>query len=84
MDSDLEKILASGQKARLIPTVADSKKEERATSCLLSTFMIVPEFARQVLADAGAPVGKRLHIECYTEVVFKTSDSGKAITVFFT
>lgn len=77
MDTDLEKILSSANKARLIPTLPDSKKEEKATSCLLSTFMVVPEFARQVLSDAGAPVGKRIHIECYTEVVFKSSESGK-------
>jgi len=77
MDTELEKILASAKKARLIPTLPDSKKEEKATSCLLSTFMVVPEFARQVLSDVGAPVGKRIHIECYTEVVFKSSEPGK-------
>lgn len=77
MDTSLEKILSSAKKARLIPTLPDSKKEEKATSCLLATFMVVPEFARQVLSDAGAPVGKRLHIECYTEVIFKSAESGK-------
>lgn len=77
MDTDLEKILASAKKARLIPTLPDSKKEEKATSCLLATFMVVPEFARQVLSDAGAPVGKRIHIECYTEVSFKVNEPHK-------
>jgi hypothetical protein len=39
--------------------------------------MVVPAFAREVLSNAGAPVGKRLKIVCYTEVTFKTSDKGK-------
>ncbi len=77
MESEITKSLASGQLARLIPTVADSKKEERAISSLLALFMVVPMFAREVLADAGAPVGKRLKINCFTEVTFKTLDKGK-------
>jgi hypothetical protein len=77
MGSEITKILASGQLARLIPTVADSKKEERATSSLLASFMVVPIFAKEVLADVGAPVGKRLKITCFTEVTFKASDNGK-------
>jgi len=64
--------LESGQVARLIPTVADSKREERATSSLLASFMVVPGFAKQVLAAANSPVGKRVKVTCYTEVVFKT------------
>lgn len=77
MGSKITTVLASGQLARLIPTVADSKKEERATSSLLASFMVVPIFAREVLADAGAPVGKRVKINCFTEVTFKTPDKGK-------
>ena len=60
-----------GQIARLIPTVADSKKEERATSSLLASFMVVPAFAQDVLSTIGAPTGKRVRVTCYTEVVFK-------------
>ncbi len=77
MAAEIMECLVSGQLARLIPTVADSKKEERATSSLLASFMVVPAFAREVLTSAGAPVGKRLKIACYTEVTFKTSDKGK-------
>jgi len=77
MDTDLAKILSSAKKARLIPTLPDSKKEEKATSCLLAVFMVVPEFARQVLSDAGAPVGKRIQIECFTEIEFRTPEPGK-------
>jgi hypothetical protein len=72
MASEKPTFLASGQRAKLIPTMADAKKEERATSSLLATFMVVPLFAKDVLSSAGAPVGKRSRIECYTEVTFKS------------
>lgn len=77
MGKDIINSLESGQLARLIPTVADSKKEERATSCLLASFMVVPAFAKEVLSEAGASVGKRVRIESYTEVVFKCADNKK-------
>lgn len=75
--SEILSQLASGQLARLIPTVADSKKEERATSSLLASFMVVPSFAVSVLSDAGASISKRSKITCYTEVVFKSPEKGK-------
>ena len=77
MSSEIVSLLASRQLARLIPTVADSKKEERATSSLLASFMVVPGFAMSVLSDAGASIGKRSRITCYTEVVFKSPEKGK-------
>ncbi|MBL4851102.1 MAG: hypothetical protein JKY90_02305 [Gammaproteobacteria bacterium] len=77
MGSEITERLATGQYARLIPTVADSKKEERATSSLLASFMVVPDFAREVLSDAGTPVGKRIKIVCYTEVTFKNNEKTK-------
>ncbi|WP_051786162.1 hypothetical protein [Endozoicomonas numazuensis] len=77
MSSEIKSLLASGQLARLIPTVADSKKEERATSTLLASFMVVPSFAMSVLSDAGASIGKRSRVTCYTEVVFKSPEKGK-------
>ncbi len=67
--------IESGQVARLIPTVADSKREERATSSLLAAFMVVPAFAQKVLSATGAPSGTRVKINCYTEIVFKSKDS---------
>lgn len=75
--SEITTLLSSGQLARLIPTVTDSKKEERATSTLLASFMVVPAFAVSVLSDAGASIGKRSKIKCYTEVVFKSSGKEK-------
>ncbi len=77
MSLAITSLLSSGQLARLIPTVADSKKEERATSTLLASFMVVPIYAMDVLSDAGAPVGKRSRIKCYTEITFKSSEKGK-------
>ena len=62
--------IESGQIARLLPTVADSKKEERATSSLLASFMVVPAFVGEVLSSVGVHFGKRSKIKCYTEVVF--------------
>jgi len=73
----LEK-LASGQPARLIPTVVESKKEERATSVLLSLFTVVPEYAKAVLTDAGAKISNYSKIHCLTEVTFK-SDTAKKL-----
>jgi len=64
--------IESGQIPRLLPTVADSKKEQRATSSLLASFMVVPAFANTVLSSVGAHFGKRSKIKCYTEVVFKS------------
>lgn len=71
MQKGLMESLSSFQLARLIPTVADSKKEERATSALLACFMAVPEFAKEVLSEAGAPTYKKMNIDAFTEVAFK-------------
>ena len=53
MASQIEDIIELSHQARLIPVVADSKKEERATSILLAAFSIVPTFAHDVLTEAG-------------------------------
>ena len=73
-NQDITSYIKSGSKARLIPVVADSKKEERATSVLLSMFMFVPQFAEAVLKEAGAKVGQRSTIQCYSEIVFNNKD----------
>lgn len=69
--------LASWDVARLIPTLPDSKREEKATSILLATFRVVPVFALDILKEAGAPTGKRVKIHCLTEVVPKGQDGAK-------
>ena len=70
MDAILKK-LKTGEPARLIPSVADSKKEERATSVLLSVMSVVPDFAKAILGQVGVNIGKRTTVACYTEVVFR-------------
>lgn len=74
---DITENIKSGSRARLIPVVAESKKEERATSVLLSTFMMVPQYADAILSDAGAKIGSRSEIKCFTEVVFKNDAQSK-------
>jgi hypothetical protein len=78
IDESFKIKLASGQPARLIPSVSDTKKEERVTSVLLASFRVVPAFALEVLQDAGAPSGKNARVECFTEVVFDQAD-GKSL-----
>ena len=67
----------SCQKARLVPSISDSKKEEKATSVLLASFRVVPAFALEILKDANAPSGKTAKVECYTEVVFETPEKSQ-------
>lgn len=62
--------IKTGEKARLMPVLPDSKREEKATSILLAAFRVIPDFAKTVLEEAGAAVGTRAKIDCYTEVVF--------------
>ena len=53
---DIQSQLTSGQLARLIPSLSDSKKEEKATSIALAAIMAVPEFTSAVLS------GKRIAV----------------------
>ncbi|MBF2755937.1 MAG: hypothetical protein ISN29_11885 [Gammaproteobacteria bacterium AqS3] len=75
---DIEKIksgMAKGRSASLFPALSESRREERATSILLATFAVVPDFARAVLADVGAPIGKRAKVDCFAEVEFKGNNA---------
>ena len=69
---NLPDILAKGEPARLIPVVADTRKEQRATSALLAVIGSVAEYGRDLLSVVGAPVGKTSRIRCFTEVEFKS------------
>ena len=77
--SDLPAFLASGEKARLIPVVADTSKENRAASVLLATIPFVDDFAKALLSGIGQRVGTRARIECFTEVVFEKSPNDAKI-----
>jgi len=70
----LPEFLKSGEWARLIPVVADSNKEVRATSIVLSTLSAVHEFSQNMFAAVGKRIGSRTNIEVYTEIVFKDKD----------
>ncbi len=65
-----------GQYARLIPSVADTNKEERALSILLSALVSVHEFRQVMLQSLGVRVGKRAQLEAWTEVVFNKTKNG--------
>ena len=69
----LEKMIG-GEPARLIPILAEGKKEERATSALMAVMSVVPEFARQLLTPFGAKLTSRSTVECYTEVKFREAE----------
>lgn len=69
--------LASGEKARLIPSVADTSRECRITSILLATMMSVEEFGKGMLNQLGIRVGKTSKIQCFTEIVFKGEQQSK-------
>jgi len=67
--------VVSGELARLIPVISDTRKEQRALSVLLAVFAAVPLFADAVLRNAGTRIGKRTRITTLTEVVLKNGDS---------
>ena len=73
----LDEILASAQRARLIPTVATTRKEERLVSVLLAAMSVVRPLAESILTQCGTRMGKRAVLETYTEVTFPTADGNE-------
>ena len=69
--------LESGEIARLIPVIADSRREQRVTSVFLAALSAVPGFAQPLLSAIGVRLGKRSVIDTYTEVVLKGHKNGK-------
>lgn len=74
---DVKSRMKSGAKARLIPVLADTSKENRATSVFLACLAEVDEFAKAMLGSIGQNVGKRAKISCFTEVVLQQQESKK-------
>lgn len=67
--------LEQGERARLFPVLSDSSKEGRATSIFLACLANVDEYANQLLASVGRPIGQQSTVRTYTEVCFaKDSD----------
>lgn len=60
-----------GEPARLIPVVADSGKESKATSVFLAAMRGVKEFREVMLGSLGQKLGSRAQLEAWTEVVFR-------------
>ena len=50
--------LKSGEIARLIPVISDSRKEQRAASALLSVFQLYPILLMQFCLDLGSLLPK--------------------------
>jgi hypothetical protein len=78
--------IKSGEVARLIPVISDSRKEQRAASALLAIFSAVPDFANSILASLGQKIGKRSIVNTFTEVVFheETSDRPDGLIIIQT
>ena len=73
--NDIDDILKKAQRARLIPTIAESRKEQRLVSILLATMSVVPAFAKHLLERFGVRTGKTSELLAYTEVEFSPSDA---------
>ena len=68
--SSLPEYLKRGEKARLFPVLADTSKEGRSTSILLSCLVHVREFGQAMLGSVNQRVGKLASLVTYTEVTF--------------
>ncbi|MCY4642820.1 MAG: hypothetical protein OXC41_09045 [Gammaproteobacteria bacterium] len=75
--STLDDILKDAPRARLIPTFAEPRKEQRTVSVLLATLSAVPSFARQLLACCEVRMGKTSELHSYTEVEFASPDTDR-------
>lgn len=72
---NLNEILKDAQPARLIPTTADTRKEQRLMSILLAVLPMVPAFTRRLLQPCRVRVGKSAVLTSYREVEFPSVDN---------
>ena len=70
----LDELLTDERRARLIPIVADSRKEERLVSILLASLAEVRPLAKTLLERCETKVGKYSRLTTYTEVEFSSPD----------
>lgn len=63
--------LVQGEAARLFPVLATTSKEGRTTSIVLACISKIEEFGDDLLTTVGQRVGKRAHLETFTEIIFK-------------
>lgn len=66
-----------GDVARLIPVVADTRKEQRAVSALLAVIAAVPGLADALLSSLGQKVSQRTIVNTFTEVELINGDGAK-------
>lgn len=76
MSQGIPELLKSGERARLIPAVADTSREQRALSILLASLTATHELAKTLLGELGQRVGNRTRINVYTEVTFRSCPQG--------
>ena len=67
--------LIRGEVARLIPVVADSRKEQRVVSALLAIFSAVPDFANAIISPLGQKITSRTTVNTFTEIGLKNEDA---------
>ena len=75
--TSLPKFLESGGAARLIPVIADGRREQWVVSVFLATLSAVPGFAQLLLSSVGVRLGKRSLIDTDTEVVVTVPEDTK-------
>lgn len=68
---ELPPFLKQGEHARLFPLVADTSREQRIASILLSVLPQIPTLASVLMGTTGLRVGTRTKIETFTEIVLK-------------
>ena len=64
--STLDDILNDAHRARLIPSIADSRKEQRTVSILLATLSVVRPLAAQLLESCEFKLARTAELQCYT------------------
>lgn len=68
--SNFPEYLERGERARLFPVLAETSKEGRCTSILLSCLVHVHKFGQSMLGSVNQRIGKRANLTAYTEVTF--------------
>ncbi|MDD9997512.1 MAG: hypothetical protein OXQ89_07170 [Rhodospirillaceae bacterium] len=76
MTKDLEKLLDVSKPARLIPTISQTRKEERLVSVLLGTLRVVRPLAEVLLGRCGVKLGKTAKVASYVEVKLPDAAGG--------
>jgi hypothetical protein len=74
---ELPDFVTRGEVARLIPVVADTRKEQRAVSAFLAVISAVPLFADKLFNPLGQNVSGSAKIDTFTEVVLRNGVSAE-------